>query len=415
MKSIKRVGDVSEQIRGVTYAKEDASQIPRPGYIPILRAGNIEDAEISLGDLVYVPRARIADEQLVRQHDVLVATSSGSLDVVGKAAQATTDLGTAFGAFCKVLRPGPHIHPRYFGYFFRTILYRRRISQLAAGANINNLRNEHLDDLPIPVPSMTEQCRIADILDKADAIRRKRKEALSLIEELLRSAFLEMFGDPVTNPKSWDVKSLGALADIASGVAKGKKYDGQKTVTLPYMRVANVQDGHLVLDEVKTIAVSEDEGLRYRLKYGDVLLTEGGDPDKLGRGTVWRDEVSGCIHQNHIFRVRPSQGIKSEYLSAIIGSERGKRYFLRAAKQTTGIATINMTQLKAFPVLVPPFELQEKYVAISEKAELLRAKQRLKNAAIDELFSSLVQRAFRGGLVKSNGGGMQSDWLVGGT
>ena len=117
-------------------------------------------------------------------------------------------------------------------------------------------------------------------------------------------------------------------------------------MTLPYMRVANVQDGHLVLDEVKTITVSREEGRRYLLRSGDVLLTEGGDPDKLGRGCVWREEIAGCIHQNHIFRVRPAAVLSPDYLSALWAASGSSTF--RAAKQTTGIATINLTQLKSF-------------------------------------------------------------------
>lgn len=255
-----------------------------------------------------------------------------------------------------------------------------------------------LERFRVLVPPLTEQRRIAEVLDKADAIRRKRKEAIALTESLLRSAFLEMFGDPVTNPKGWPVRSLGEIADTASGVTKGKRYDGQSMVTLPYMRVANVHDGRLDLEEVKTIAVSEDDGHRYQLRDGDVLLTEGGDPDKLGRGTVWRGEIANCIHQNHIFRVRPTSSVRSEFLSAIIGSERGKKYFLRAAKQTTGIASINMTQLRAFPVLLPPIELQDRYSDIVNKSTRARATVRQRGDLIESLFNTLVAHAFSGTL-----------------
>ena len=105
---------------------------------------------------------------------------------------------------------------------------------------------------------------------------------------------------------------------------------------------------------------------------------------------MWRDEVPDCIHQNHIFRVRPSERVAAEFLSAIIGSERGKRYFLRAAKQTTGIATINMTQLRAFPVLLPPRALQDRFVDLRLRAEALRGKQRQRFDVADGLFNSLA-------------------------
>jgi type I restriction enzyme S subunit len=144
-----KVGDVSEQIRGVSYAKADASASPRPGYLPILRAGNITEEGLVFNDLVFVPKERIAEKQRVRKNDVLIAASSGSLDVVGKAARATQDYDGGFGAFCKVLRPFHEVDPSYFSHFFRTADYRRRVSALAAGININNLRNEDLDEMMI--------------------------------------------------------------------------------------------------------------------------------------------------------------------------------------------------------------------------------------------------------------------------
>ncbi|MBK8997356.1 MAG: restriction endonuclease subunit S [Myxococcales bacterium] len=305
-----------------------------------------------------------------------------------------------------VLSPrNENVDQNYFYHLLGSPILYAQFERLAAGAVVKNLNSELVRGVRVPLPPLPEQRRIADILDKADAIRRKRKEAIALTEELLRSAFLEMFGDPVTNPKGWEVKALVELADIATGVTKGKKYGDKPMVTLPYMRVANVQDGHLVLDEVKTITVSEEDGRRYLLQVGDVLLTEGGDPDKLGRGTVWRGEVPNCIHQNHIFRVRPSDGVRSEFLSAIISSERGKRYFLRAAKQTTGIATINMTQLKAFPVLVPPRKFQAEFVLLQARIDAFRTRLTLGVKQFDQLFTSLVDGAFRGELTKIDGSG----------
>ena len=113
-----------------------------------------------------------------------------------------------------------------------------------------------------------------------------------------------MFGDPVTNPKGWEEFVLKDIADIRSGVTKGKKIDPNTALTLPYMRVANVQDGYLDLSTIQTIEVSPRDAEKCRLDAGDILLTEGGDPDKLGRGHVWNNEIENCIHQNHIFSVR---------------------------------------------------------------------------------------------------------------
>ena len=231
-----RVGDLAEQIRGVTYAKGDASDEPRDGYVPILRAGNISDEGLSLSDLVFVPAARVSDRQFLKRNDVLVAASSGSLDVVGKAALVNSDVKAGFGAFCKVLRPSAEVHPAYFAHFFRTPAYRGRVSALAAGANINNLRNEDLDDLTLPLPSAEEQRRLAEILDRADALRAKRRAALAQVGGLTQAIFLEMFGDPVANPRRWPEEArLGDVAEIVSGVTKGRPLKGQSARTVPYL------------------------------------------------------------------------------------------------------------------------------------------------------------------------------------
>lgn len=159
-------------------------------------------------------------------------------------------------------------------------------------------------------------------------------------------------------PENWKKIPLHLLAEIRTGIAKGKT--GHKDpITLPYLRVANVQDGYLDLAEIKTIQVEKGQVERYALKSGDILMTEGGDFDKLGRGAVWRGQLAPCLHQNHVFSVRPDTAkVEPEFLSALAGSQYGRNYFLSCAKRSTNLASINSSQLKNFPVLVPPLEEQ---------------------------------------------------------
>lgn len=161
----------------------------------------------------------------------------------------------------------------------------------------------------------------------------------------------------------------------------GKAVNGD-ALELPYLRVANVQDGHLDLDVIKTVAVSHDDVAKFSLQPGDVLFTEGGDFDKLGRGTVWRGEVPNCLHQNHVFAVRPSPAkLLPEFLAALASSAHGRRYFQLSSKQSTNLASINSTQLKEFPVPLPSLDLQRKIVEIlrtwDEALEKLTALRRL--------------------------------------
>jgi type I restriction enzyme, S subunit len=254
--------------------------------------------------------------------------------------------------------------------------------------------------LEIPLPPLPEQRRIAAILDKADALRTKRREALGQLDRLAQSIFLEMFGDPLTNSKGWgEGSSLGEVADIVSGVTKGRKLDGKATREVPYLAVANVQDMRLNLSHVKCIDATEEEIERYALRDGDLLLTEGGDPDKLGRGTLWHGELPVCIHQNHVFRVRVTADTVTPYfLNWLVGSQRGKRYFLKSAKQTTGIASINMTQLRGFPLLLPPLSLQREFEETISTLKRHATRQHQAADSCNSLFASLQHRAFRGEL-----------------
>jgi restriction endonuclease S subunit len=190
------------------------------------------------------------------------------------------------------------------------------------------------------------------------------------------------------------IVALEELCDLCSGITKGRKIDSSVTVEVPYMAVANVQDGSLRLDNVKTIEATPEEIHRYRLLPGDLLLTEGGDPDKLGRGAIWNGEIASCIHQNHIFRARKaSQHVDMEYLAHLVSSPYGKRYFLRQSKQTTGIASINMGQLKRFPVPLPPLEEQRRIAAILDKATNIHAlaAEKARSSAV-ALYQSLLKQ-----------------------
>ena len=294
------------------------------------------------------------------------------------------------------------LHPPYFRHLLVGDPFHAEFMRTVSGVggSLLRARPSHVANIAVPLPPMPEQRRIADILDKADALRAKRRAALAQLDILTQSIFLDMFGDPATNPKGWpDNASLGDVAEIVSGVTKGRKLNGKPTRVVPYLAVVNVQDRALSMSTVKTIEATEEEINRYRLLKDDLLLTEGGDPDKLGRGTLWGEELPECIHQNHVFRVRlTTQSLQPLYLNWLVGSRRGKEYFLRSAKQTTGIASINMTQLRGFPLLFPPVGLQQTFATRAEFVGRIEAANRASLAQVDALFASLQHRAFRGDL-----------------
>ncbi|GEN27040.1 hypothetical protein HVA01_06860 [Halovibrio variabilis] len=160
-------------------------------------------------------------------------------------------------------------------------------------------------------------------------------------------------------PAHWTVGPLRWYATIQGGIAKGKSYNAETpTVELPYLRVANVQDGYVDLSTVKTVEVAVSEVGRYRLQSGDVLMNEGGDNDKLGRGTVWKGEITDCLHQNHVFAIRPNQYLLPRWLSMFTRSNAARAYFYLYSKQSTNLASISSSSVMSCPLPLPPVEEQ---------------------------------------------------------
>jgi type I restriction enzyme S subunit len=197
----------------------------------------------------------------------------------------------------------------------------------------------------------------------------------------------------------WIEKPLDQCALIQTGVSKGRKMSPETLISVPYLRVANVQDGYLDLSEIKEIHVRPKEVPRYALQCGDVLLTEGGDFDKLGRGFVWNGELPECIHQNHVFAVRVDQSqLDPHFFAYQAQSPHGKQYFLSVAHKTTNLACINTTKLKAFPVRIPPLSEQKEIVHIlSTVQHAIKAQERIIQTTT-ELKKALMQKLFSEGL-----------------
>ena len=264
------------------------------------------------------------------------------------------------------------------------------------GAGLKHISKGYIEDVIINYPDLDTQNKIVAILDKAHSLVKKREETIAKYDALLRATFLDMF----LKFQGINTQKLDEVAYVVSGLTKGKNYKQKATDMYPYMRVANVQDGYLNLNEIKEIEATVEEAERYKLEEDDLLLTEGGDPDKLGRGTLWKNQIENCIYQNHIFRVRVKdrQVVNPTFLSYQLSSQYGKAYFLRAAKQTSGIASINSTQLKAFPVYLPPIEEQTKFEKIIKKGEANKSDLTQSLQTINDLNGAIAQLAFKGEL-----------------
>ena len=245
-----------------------------------------------------------------------------------------------------------------------------KVEGMINGATRQKLTQAAMKRMRIPFRDINEQQQIVAELNCIIGIKEQRLRELKLLDDLSKARFVEMFGDMYLNSKAWSETKLEDMADIVSGITKGRKTRAEDLTEVPYMAVSNVKDGYIDWTTVKTIEATQQEIVQYRLLPNDILMTEGGDPDKVGRGAIIKEIIENCIHQNHIFRVRLDQSVMlPEFFAEYLQHQRSKNYFLRCAKQTTGIASINMKQLRALPVLVPPLSEQGGFVLFKEQVD----------------------------------------------
>lgn len=204
-----------------------------------------------------------------------------------------------------VLRDENNVFDKKFLYYYLSapITY-KKFKSMAVGGVVNNLNSDMVRKVRVPIPSQEEQHRISDRLDKVSNVIFLRNQQLAKLDDLVKARFVEIFGDVFLNPMEWPEKKLESLADIVSGITKGRKTTETDLQEVPYMAVSNVKDGYIDWTTVKTILATRREIEQYRLMPDDILMTEGGDPDKVGRGAIIKMPLKNSIHQNHIFRVR---------------------------------------------------------------------------------------------------------------
>lgn len=326
---------------------------------------------------------------------------------------------------------------RYWFY----LLNHFELGELNKATAIPGLNREDAYRVVIQVAPLNEQKRIADKLDTLlrwiDACQ-SRLNRVQLILDRFRQAVLtvatsgqltedwriennntslnrnesdtssfdfleaDCFGD-YRFPSTWKPQRLGDIAEIKTGIAKNSKKQDPSDKEVPYLRVANVQRGYFDLSEVKTIRVPYARLDDLLLKPGDILLNEGGDIDKLGRGWVWSGEIEQCVFQNHVFRARLYDNSFNPKFFSHYGNSRGVDYFLAYGKQTTNLASISKSALEALPVVVPPVEEQHEIVRQIEKllalAGRVEAHCRTTQTHIEHLTPILLSKAFRGELM----------------
>lgn len=282
---------------------------------------------------------------------------------------------------------------QYYNYLFQTTAFQQSLRGYGNGILEIRMRiqMQKLKTVLLPVPTFLEQSNITVYLDaslsKLNILLSKTRSSIEEYKKLKQAVITQAVTKGVRGewemkdsgvawigeiPKEWQKTQLRHCATIKSGITLGKSYS-KDTVLIerPYLRVANVQGGYVDLNDLATIEVTPDEDLKYRLHSGDVLMTEGGDRDKLGRGCVWHGEIEPCLHQNHVFAVQTNESILlPEFLEYLTASDVGRSYFDITAIKTTNLACTSSSKVLAFTIPLPPVEEQIEIVSFIKKRSL---------------------------------------------
>ncbi|MGH3908316.1 MAG: restriction endonuclease subunit S [Pseudonocardiaceae bacterium] len=295
-----------------------------------------------------------------------------------------------------------HLDTRFFHYWLLSSEFTAFAASQQGRSVLPKINREALAKLPVPVAPSGEQERIVDAIEEHVSRLEAAKALLVAAEERLK-VLAHASSRLLFESRSWPWTTLGEIADVAGGVTKDSKRQADPSfVEVPYLRVANVQRGRLDLGHVTTIRVHPDKAKALRLEPGDILLNEGGDRDKLGRGWVWEGQIDGCIHQNHVFRARLHDDFDPYFVSTHANSW-GRAWFERHGRQTTNLASISLHTLKQLPVPAPPRAEQESVVDELRRSgdahlRLNRSIERAREHA-DVLRRSILVAAFSGRLV----------------
>ena len=326
---------------------------------------------------------------LVNEKDVLIAWDGANAGTVGFGLDGF--IGSTI-ARLEILNDS--VSTNYFGWYLRT--KSKYLRNNSTGATIPHINKSVLESLKILLPPLPIQKQIAEILEKADQAKQKRKEANKLTDEFLQSVFIEMFGDPVKNSKRWEVYSFDRLVEkFQYGTSVKSSLDG-----IPVLRIPNIIQGVVDLSDLKNVKLSEKEIKSLTLNIGDILFVRtNGNPDFIGRCALFNLENEFVFASYLIRAVVRKENVNSGFLVYLLGNSNYRNVIRSKCSTTAGQFNINTKGLGSLPIIIPPITLQQQFADIVNKTESLKEKQKQSEQELENLFQSLMQRAFKGELV----------------
>lgn len=386
------VSNIAKQIRGVSYKPVDLHNDLNKDSVILLRANNISGGKINFDDVVYVDKKKVSSEQYLQKGDILICASSGSKNLVGKAASVSFDIKCTFGAFCKVIRPISK-YANYLGMYFQSDIYRRIISNVAIGANINNIRNEHIDSLELSIYSDDKNNEIVSILDKLQSIITHRRTQLEKLDLLVKARFVEMFGTLLKNPNNYPITTIAEVCSlIKDGTHQTPEYTDDIEEGYKFLSSKDVMSQKIDWSNIKYIPQTLHEKLYSTLKpqKNDILMSKNGV--NYGVAAVNDTEEVFDIYVS-LALLRPLDIINPIFFRCAINNPDTKMQFDGSIKGI-GVPNLHLGEIKKTKILLPPLNEQKEYVTFVKQVDKSKATVQ---KALDEaqlLFDSLMQEYF---------------------
>jgi len=384
----KKLGDICDkpEYGYTTSAKQDGSG---PLFV---RTTDISEGEIVWTSVPFCTELPKDEEKYrLKDGDILIARAGS----IGASVVVTKPPRAVFASYLIRFRPKKDLDPSYAKFYLKSMMYWVQLGSKSAGTTLPGVNATNLSKVKIPLPPLSTQRKIVSILEKAERTKRSCARAEGLIDELLKSVFVEMFGNPVKNEKRWKIEKFENVCETRLGkMLDAKKQTGKNN--RPYLRNTNIQWGRINLDEVFEMDFDELERETLRLKERDLLICEGGE---IGRTAIWHCEIPECYFQKAVHRARPyADKAISEFLLYLMQFYAKNGGFQLYSSQST-IAHLTGEKLKSLKIPLPPLPLQQQFARIVEKVEAMRERHKKAKQEVDDLFDALMQKAFTGELI----------------
>ena len=379
---VKSLGEVAEVMTGYPF---DSNLFNEKDGFPVVRIRDIKPGRTS----TYYS-GEVLEDYIIKKGDYLIGMDGEFNLAEWKSRDALLNQRT-----CKVVFDDNFIVPKYGFYFLPKKL--KEIENSTAYVTVKHISHKQILNIQIPLPPLPIQKQIAQILEQADLAKQKRKEANKLTDEFLQSVFIEMFGDPNINTFGWDIGTVNDAIEYSEYGSSNKS--NEEKIGYPVLGMSNITyEGQLDLTNLNYVQLTDAEFKKLKLEQGDIIFNRTNSTELVGKTTYWNKSFDAVL-ASYLVKIKLNKKFNPTVFSFLLNTTHFKKMFVKRCKKAVGQSNISPTLLKEFPIYFPPLSLQKQFAEIINKTDALKEKQKQSEQELENLFQSLMQKAFKGELV----------------